>query len=74
VLTVLSMLGSCCAWSPKLNLDSGVLQMKEKPSQMSYDWSKFKGSSEEPSEERSKKHDKVRRLSATLHACCLAPR
>ena len=26
---------------------------------MSYDWSKFKGSSEEPSEERSEKHDKV---------------
>jgi hypothetical protein len=38
-----------------------VLQMKEKPSQMSYDWSKFKGSSEEPSKERSEKHDKVRR-------------
>jgi hypothetical protein len=34
-------------------------QMKEKPSQKGYDWSKFKGSSEEPSEERSKKHDKV---------------
>ena len=38
-----------------------MLQMKEKPSQMSYDWSKFKGSSEEPSEERSEKHDKVHR-------------
>ena len=57
----------------RLNLDPGVLQMKEKPSQMSYDWSKFKGSSEEPSEERSEKHDKVHKLPATLHARCLAP-
>ena len=60
----------------RLNLDPGVLQMKEKPSQMSYDWSKFKGSSEEPSEERSEKHDKVHKLLATLmhavwhHADC----
>ena len=39
------------------------MQMKEKPSQKGYDWSKFKGSSEEPSEERSQQHDKV-------HVCC----
>lgn len=43
----------------QLSHDELESKMKEKPSQMSYDWSKFKGSSEQPSEERAKKHDKA---------------
>jgi ketosteroid isomerase-like protein len=43
----------------QLSHDELESKMKEKPSQKSYDWSKFKGSSEDPSEERSKQHDKA---------------
>lgn len=35
------------------------MQMKNPPSQQGYDWSQFKGSSEEPSEERAKQHNKA---------------
>lgn len=46
----------------QLSHDELETKMMKKPSQKGYDWSKFQGSSEEPSEERSEKHDKAANL------------
>lgn len=45
----------------QLSHDELETKMKNPPSQKSFDWSQFKGSSEQPSEERAKQHDKAAR-------------